>query len=71
MDETWIHVYEPKNNPRNGDSGSPCPKKFKTQESSSKAIKSESWDKDGMLLVDFLEKGATIMASAMLHFSTN
>jgi hypothetical protein len=38
MDESWIQ--RPKNNPRNGDSGSPLPKKFKTQKSSSKVLAS-------------------------------
>jgi hypothetical protein len=52
MDETWIHTYDPKNNPRNGDSGFLRPKKFKTQKSSSKVLVSVFWDKDGILFVD-------------------
>jgi hypothetical protein len=38
-------------------SGSPCPK-FKAQ---SKVLASVFWDKDVILLVDYLEKGITIM----------
>jgi hypothetical protein len=55
-------IQRPKNNPRNADSGSPRSKKFKTQKSSSKVLVSVFWDKDGILLVDYLEKVATIMA---------
>jgi hypothetical protein len=60
MDEIWIQ--KPKNNPRNGDSGFPCPKTFKTQKSSSKEMASVFWDKNGILLVDHLKKSATITA---------
>jgi hypothetical protein len=49
-------------------SGSPSPKKFKTQKSSSEMLASVFWDKDGILLLDYLEKVATITT---LHFSTN
>jgi hypothetical protein len=38
------------------------PKKFKSQKSSSKVLAFLFWDKDGILLVDYLEKGATITA---------
>jgi hypothetical protein len=39
---------------------SPCQQKFKTRKSSSKVLVSVFWDKAGVLLVDYLEKGATI-----------
>jgi hypothetical protein len=52
MDYTWMHIYD----------GPPHPKKFKTQESSSKVLVSIFWDKDGILLADYLEKDAAIMA---------
>jgi hypothetical protein len=42
-------------------SGSPHPKKFKTQKSS-KMLTSVFWDRDGIFLVDCLEKDATITA---------
>lgn len=56
-------IQKQKNNLRSGDSGSPCPKKFRTQKSASKMRASVFWDKDGTLLVDYLEKGATITAT--------
>jgi hypothetical protein len=43
-------------------SGSPHPKKFKIQKSSSKVLASVFWDKDGNLLVYYLEKCAAITA---------
>jgi hypothetical protein len=38
----------------------PAAKKFKTQKASSKVLASVFWDKNGILLVDYLEKGANI-----------
>jgi hypothetical protein len=61
-------IQRPINNPRNGDNCYPRPKKFKTQNSSSKVLASVSWNKDGILPVDYLEKGATITAK---HFTAN
>jgi hypothetical protein len=60
MDKTWIHIYDPGIKEQSKEwrhSGSLCPKKFKTQKSSSKVLVSVFWDKDGILLVDYLEKG--------------
>jgi hypothetical protein len=50
-------IQKPKNS-GDGDSGSAHPKKFKT---SRKVLAFLFWDKDGILLIDYLEKGATIM----------
>jgi hypothetical protein len=36
--------------------------KFIAKKSSSKVLASVFWDKNGILLVDYLEKGSTIMA---------
>jgi hypothetical protein len=62
MDETWIHRYmqRQKNNQKNEDSDFPLPKKFKKQKSS-KVLASLLWDIYRILLVDYLEKDATIM----------
>jgi hypothetical protein len=65
MDETWIHMYDSKTKEQSKEwthSGSPHPKKFKTQKSSSKVVVSVFWDKDGILPVDYQERGATITA---------
>jgi hypothetical protein len=55
-------IPRPKINRRNGENGSPSPKKFKTQKTASKVFDSVLWDRDGILIVDYLEKGAIIMA---------
>jgi hypothetical protein len=65
MDEIWIHIYDPEIKEQSKDwrhSCSPRPKKFKTRKSSSKLLASVFWDKNRILLVDYLEKGAIIMA---------
>jgi histone-lysine N-methyltransferase SETMAR len=64
MNKTWIHIHYPETKERFKEwrhSGAPHPKKFKTQESSSKVLTSVLCDKDTILLVDYLEKCATIM----------
>jgi hypothetical protein len=63
MDEKWISTYEPetKEQPKEWrHSSAPYPKEFKTQMLSSKVFTSLFCDKDGILLVDYLEKDATI-----------
>jgi hypothetical protein len=60
-----IYIYDPETKEQSKEwrhSGSLRPKKFKTQKSSSKVLASVFWDKDGILLVDYLAKGATITA---------
>jgi hypothetical protein len=61
MDETWIHMYDPETKEQSKGwrhNGSPCPKKFKTQKLSSKILESVFWDKNGIIFVDYLERGA-------------
>jgi histone-lysine N-methyltransferase SETMAR len=55
-------IQRPKSIPRNGDSGSPCPKNSKTRKFSSKVLAPVFLDKDEILLVDYLGMGASIMA---------
>jgi hypothetical protein len=65
VDESRIHVYDPETKEQSKkwrDSGSLHPKKFKTQKSSKKMLESVFWNRDEVLLVDYQEKGATIMA---------
>jgi hypothetical protein len=60
-----IHIHDLETKEQSKDSrhsGSLRPKKFKTQKSSSKVLASVFWDKDGILLVDYLENGAIITA---------
>jgi len=43
-------------------SGSPRPKKIRVQKSAGKDLASIFWDKDGILLIDYLPKDQTINA---------
>jgi hypothetical protein len=63
MDETWIHIHDPETKEYKAwrHSGSLCPKKLKTQKSSSKVLASVFRDKNLILQVDYLEKNATNM----------
>ena len=56
VNETWVH-YEPENKAQ---SGSPRPKKFKTQPSVGKVMATVFWDAKGIILLDFLPKRSTI-----------
>jgi hypothetical protein len=40
--------------------GSPAPKKFKTKASAGKVMLTVFWNSEGVVLTDFLEKGATV-----------
>jgi hypothetical protein len=61
-------IQRPKNDPWNEDNGFLCRKKFRTLKSLSKVLSSVFWDKDGILLVDYLEKGATTTAKYCIAF---
>jgi hypothetical protein len=64
VDETWIHIYDPEIKQQHNErrrNGSPSPNYFKTQKSTSKVLSSVIWGKGGILLVDYLEKGAPIL----------
>jgi len=65
MDETWLYNYDPETKQQSVEgrhSGSPRPKKFRVQKSAGKVLASIFWDKDGILLTDYLPKGQTINA---------
>jgi hypothetical protein len=61
-------MQRPKKNPRNGNSGSTRPKNFKTQKSLSKVWASVFCNRDGILLIDYLEKGETITTKYYVTF---
>lgn len=65
MDETWLHHYDPETKQQSMEwrhKGSPRPQKFKVQKSAGKVLASVFWDKDGVILIDYLPKGCTINA---------
>ena len=63
MDETWVHHFTPEakqQSKQRKHPGSPPPKKAKTIPSAGKVMASVFWDADGILLIDYLQKGQTI-----------
>jgi len=65
MDETCLYHHDPETKQQSMDwrhSGSPRPKKFRVQNSARKVLAWIFWDQDGILLIDYLQKGQTINA---------
>ncbi|UYV79086.1 hypothetical protein LAZ67_17001076 [Cordylochernes scorpioides] len=63
MEETWAHHFTPESKQQSmkwRHSGSPPPRKAKTVPSAGKVMVSVFWDSEGVLLLDFLNKGQTI-----------
>jgi histone-lysine N-methyltransferase SETMAR len=63
MDETWIHHYAPESKQQSKqwtEAGCSAPKKTRSVPSTGKVIASEFWDAEGILFIDYLEKGKTI-----------
>ena len=63
QDETWVHHYDPETKQQSlqwKHADSPTPLKFKVVSSSKKVMASVFWDREGVVMVDYLEKGSTI-----------
>ena len=68
-DEPWVHHFEPESKSASMDwchSTSPRWKKFKPQQSSGKVMVTVFWDSVGVVLVDFMSKGATIKSNVYI-----
>lgn len=62
-DETWVHHFEPESKQESMQwhkKGTPPPKKFKVSESAGKLMATVFWDCEGILLIDYKEKGRSI-----------
>ena len=62
-DETWIHYYEPETKQQSMEwrhPSSPKPKKFRCERSANKLLAVVFWDIHGVILIDFLPRGATM-----------
>ena len=62
-DETWVQPFEPESKRASMEWRhpiSPCSKKFNSQQSPGKVMVTVFWNSDGVILVDFMSKGATI-----------
>ena len=63
MDETWVHHFTPEAKQQSEQwkhPGSPPPKKANTVPSAGKVMALVFWEADGILLIDYLQKGQTI-----------
>lgn len=62
-DETWVHHYEPESKQESMQwqkKGGAPPKKFKVSQSAGKIMATVFWDSEGILLIDYKEKGLNI-----------
>ena len=63
MDETWIHHFTPESNRLSAEwiaAGETRPKQLKMQTSAGKVLASIFWYTQGILFINYLEKGRTI-----------
>lgn len=63
VDETWVHHFDPESKVQSKEwrhRGSPPPRKFRVQPSAGKIMATIFWDAEGILLIDYLERGQTI-----------
>jgi histone-lysine N-methyltransferase SETMAR len=63
MDETWIHHYTPESKQQSKqwtEASCSAPKKTRSVPSAGKVMALVFWDAEGILFIDYLEKGKTI-----------
>jgi histone-lysine N-methyltransferase SETMAR len=63
MDEAWIHHYTPESKKQSRQWTAACssaPKKTRSVPSAGKVMASVFWDAEGILFIDYHEKGKTI-----------
>lgn len=63
MDETWAHHFDPETKLQSMEwkhVDSPTPVKFRKIASAGKVMASVFWDSEGILMIDYLERGKTI-----------
>jgi hypothetical protein len=64
MDETWIHHFTPESKQQSKqwtEAGCSASKKTRSIPSARKVMASVFWDNEGILFIDYLEKGKTII----------
>ncbi len=63
QDETWVHHFDPESKQQSKmwkHIGSPPPRKFKVVAAQRKIMASVFWDIEGIIMIDYLERGHTI-----------
>ena len=69
IDETWVHHYQPETKEQSKQwkhTSSPAPKKAKVVRSAGKVMASVFWDYQGVILIEYLQKGHTVTGQ---HYS--
>ncbi|XP_063384365.1 uncharacterized protein LOC134670469 [Cydia fagiglandana] len=61
MDESWIHYFDPETKQQS--MTWKRAKKFKVASSAGKVMASVFWDAEGVIMIEYLEKGTTIKGS--------
>jgi len=67
VDKTWIHHYTPETKEQSKQwvpSGESAPKKAKTVPSAGKVMPTVFWDSQGIIFINYLEKGKTITGAS-------
>ena len=70
MDETWLHHFTPESNRQSAEwtaHDEPNPKRGKTQQSAGKVMASVFWDAQGIIFIDYLQKGQTIATAIIIY----
>jgi hypothetical protein len=70
MDETWIHHYTPQSKQQSNqctEAGCSAPQKTRLVPSAEKAMASVFWDAEGILFIDYFEKGKTITGGILFQ----
>jgi histone-lysine N-methyltransferase SETMAR len=73
MDETWIYHYTPESKQQSKqwtEAGCSAPKKTRSVPSAGKVMALVFWDAEGILLINYLEKGKTITGKYYSHLLT-
>jgi histone-lysine N-methyltransferase SETMAR len=73
MDETWIHHYTPESKQQSKqwtEAGCSAPKKTRSVPSAGKIMALVFWDAEGILLIDYLEKGKIITGEYYFNLLT-
>ena len=66
VDETWLHHFDPESKVQSmawKHVTSPPPRKFRVVVSARKVMVTVFWDADGIVLIDYLEHGSTIIGT--------
>ena len=69
MDEIWLYHYDPETKQQSMEwwhSRLPRSKIFRVQKSHGKVLASIFWDRDGILLIDYLPKGQTYQRGVLI-----